>query len=58
MTPRILAAAFAFAALGARWDTGWSLLMWSLGVSFVFGLIGAAVVFAWSLVRSERRALG
>ena len=47
----------AFAALGARWDTGWSLLRWSLGVSFVFGLIGAAVVLTWSLVRSERRVL-
>src|SRR5688572_5768312 len=46
-----------FMALGAPWDSGWSLVRWSLGVSCLFGLLGAGAVFAWSLMISERRAL-
>ena len=47
----------AFAALGARWGFGWGLIWWSVGVSAVFGVVGAGAVFAWSLARSERHAL-
>jgi heat shock protein HtpX len=47
----------AFAVLGSGWDLGWELLIWSLGVSVAIGLLTAGAVFAWSLARSEQRAL-
>jgi Zn-dependent protease with chaperone function len=47
----------AFAMLGADWGLGWGLVAWSLGASAVMGAVAAGGVFAWSLTRSERRAL-
>ena len=55
--PMALVVFAAFTVVGAPWDLGWELVVWSLGVSAVFGVLGAGAVFAWSLARSERRAL-
>ena len=55
--PMALVVFGAFTVLGAPWDLGWELVRWSLGVSLAFGLAGAGAVFAWSMMRSERRAL-
>jgi Zn-dependent protease with chaperone function len=46
-----------FALLGAPYDLGVSLLIWSAAISAGIGIASSAGVFAWSLYRSERRAL-
>jgi Zn-dependent protease with chaperone function len=46
-----------FALLGAPYDLGVRLLIWSAFVGACIGIMSAAGVFAWSLYRSERRAL-
>ena len=46
-----------FALLGASFGFGTGLLVWSTAVSAVIGIASSAAVFAWSLARSERRAL-
>lgn len=57
VVPLALAVFTGFALVGASWGLGWGLVWWSLGVSAAFGILGAAGVLAWSLHRSERRAL-
>jgi Zn-dependent protease with chaperone function len=46
-----------FALLGASFGLGTGLLVWSAAVSAVIGIASSGAVFAWSLARSERRAL-
>jgi Zn-dependent protease with chaperone function len=47
----------AFGLLGATWGLGMGLLIWSAAVSAATGVVSSAGVFAWSLIRAERRAL-
>jgi Zn-dependent protease with chaperone function len=47
----------AFSLLGASFGLGVSLLVWSAAVSAAIGVVSSAGVFAWSLLRAERRAL-
>jgi heat shock protein HtpX len=44
--------------LGTDLGIGWGLVEWSLGVSLVLGLVGAAAIFTLSLFNAEARALG
>jgi hypothetical protein len=44
--------------LGTDLGIGWGLVEWSLGVSLVLGLVGAAAIFTLSLFNAVARALG
>jgi Zn-dependent protease with chaperone function len=46
-----------FGVLGASWGLGWELVRWALAASAALGVLTAGALFAWSLARSERRAL-
>jgi len=44
--------------LGTGLGLGWELFTWALSVSLALGLVGAIVIFTWSLLRAEANALG
>lgn len=44
--------------LGTDLGVGWELVEWALIVSLVLGLVGAAVIFTFSLLHAEAGALG
>jgi len=44
--------------LGTDLGVGWGLVGWALTVSLVLGLVGAAVIFMFSLLHAEAGALG